>query len=65
MTATVTNAAAGQVRISLTKEAVVAVDWPFDGPLRGGITIRGRWHLALDDGTSRAVALSGDVTVTR
>lgn len=65
MTATVTNAAAGQIRISLTKEEVVAVDWPFDGPFRGGNMIRGRWHLALEDGTTRTIAMSGEVTVMR
>jgi hypothetical protein len=65
MTATVTDAANGWVRVTLTREAADAIEWPGDGPITGKRTIRGRWHLRLDDGTTSMPVIAGDVTVTR
>jgi hypothetical protein len=65
MTVTVTDAANGWVSVTMTRATADAIEWPEDGPLRGSRTIRGRWHLRLDDGTTSMPVLAGTVTVTR
>lgn len=65
MTCTVTDAANGWVRVSLTAAQANAITWPDDGPIRGSRAVRGRWHLRLDDGTTNMPVIAGDVTVTR
>lgn len=65
MTATVTDAANGWVQVTLTRAAADAIGWPDDGPLRGQRSMRGRWHLRLDDGATSMPIIAGDVMVTR
>jgi hypothetical protein len=65
MTAEVVSAAAGTVRISMTRAAADAIEWPPNGPILGQRSIRGRWHLRLDDGATSMVVIAGDVVVTR
>ena len=65
MTAVVVSAAAGTVRVSMTRATADAIEWPTNGPILGQRTIVGRWHLRLDDGTTSMVVLTGDVVVTR
>ncbi len=65
MTAVVTNAATGALSISLTRAQADSIAWPVTGSVIGQRTIRGRWHLRLDDGTTSMPVVAGDVTVTR
>lgn len=63
--AVVAPAAGGQVRLTMTKVVADAIAWPGFGAPNGSTVLRGRWHLALDDGATRAVVLRGDVEVIR
>lgn len=65
MTATVTDAANGWVRVTMTRDAVDAVPWSGDAPLRGQKQHVGRWHLRLDDGATSMPVIRGDVFLTR
>jgi len=66
ITATVrTPAAGGVIRLTMTKAVADAIAWPSFTAPNGSRIIRGRWHLALEEGTTRAVVLAGAAEVIR
>jgi len=58
-------ASAGVVRVTMTKTIADAIAWPAFSSPNGSRIIRGRWHLALEEGTTRAVILAGAAEVIR
>jgi hypothetical protein len=65
ITTTVTDAATGAIRLTMTRAQCDAIAWPATGQIAGKRAFRGRWHLRLDDGTVSIPVLAGDVEVIR
>lgn len=55
----------GKVRLTMTAAVADAIAWPAFTAANGSRVIRGRWHLAILEGTTRAVVLAGAAEVLR